>query len=46
MTGWIGKRRLDTSGSPAGSFVVVVRTDTLADEARRALRAAGATDVL
>jgi hypothetical protein len=46
MTGWIGKRRLDTSSSPAGPFVVVVRTHTLADEARRALQAAGATEVV
>ncbi|MGE0161263.1 MAG: hypothetical protein AB7T31_17845 [Gemmatimonadales bacterium] len=45
MTGWIGKRRLDTAGSHAQSFVVVVRTDSLGDEARHALRAAGATDV-
>jgi hypothetical protein len=45
MTGWLGKRRLDTSGSAARSFVVVVRTETLADEARRALETAGATDV-
>jgi len=45
MTGGIGKRRLDTSGSPAGSFVVVVRSDSLTDEARRALEEAGATKV-
>jgi hypothetical protein len=45
MTGWLGKRRLDTSGSTDGPFVVVVRSDRFADEARRALEAAGATEV-
>jgi hypothetical protein len=37
--------RLSTPSSSGQSFVVVVRTSSLADEARRALQAAGATEV-
>jgi hypothetical protein len=46
MTGWFGKRRISAPESDHGPFVVVVRTDTLADETRRALRVAGATQVV
>jgi hypothetical protein len=46
MTGWFGNRRISAPESDHGPFVVVVRTDTLADEARPPLRVAGATQVV